>query len=965
MRNRFMRVVVVWVVVLPLLWAASTGVALAKAVIPGGVGHSLALEGAGAARSGVTEHQIRQLLAASPDAQEVLLAAMARQIHTNLGRLKPSRWAVPESLLVGWLNSLLKNRVAPGYWAQHLEERVLLHAELRQRMASIVSRRVGVDDPLIRANEAITSGELGRASALLDGSALVAVDPNRPRPANLNLDRASLLAARGLVLALQEEVEGAKRLLLEAADLLAVDDREKPRLLLLAGSVVAISPAKHDLAAVSRLIQTQAEAALQRRPMDSSWRRALWIAHLWTGMEAASREDWLGARRAFSDAVRSVPTDDDRLPVDWGGIWVSRYVLAVVPESAASAEHHTDVAEALRVSRRMTDLRPDWVVGWRCRALSDVAAAISAMNRGELASSAPFLRDAMQSLDRLKTMGDDSTVAQETRLQALMLMQMEQLERDDEVQYRQLSAAIAELVSELQGRGLSVADASYAGLAFALKLQESEYFRKREQWDRVVKVLSEALPLVERNVGKDHEQREFWEVEGWHIHVLLADATENAGSAQTALLHRRKAVEKADQALAREPGAEWQVRQWESLEALARTLSAMGLLDEASRLNEQVLPLARRQVAVEGPGSDWARRLLRALMTSAETLHERGDGLSARARLEDAEKVAWERYRASPKASQAAQDLWLVKNAIGEEELKLGRHELSAEAHREALKLADARLREEAASDDWLDRAATSHTGLAEVAESRQDRPLEAMHRRASVELSSKRSIANRSSSYDQSVHWLRLYHHGLSLRATKRLDLAEKALTEARDLARRFASQLPGDRDWQEYLWYSENTVGTLMAERGELASAEAALLAATAVAESMVANGGDQRLWWDHAADSLEALAQVRAQGGQEVEGRRATQRASDFRSRLYALEREERVRADVKGQLAGLVNVLGLSEADVERLSKKDLLTRLETAIDRTTGWVQANGMSSDSAERLRLLRNTLFAVRQLPD
>lgn len=964
MLNRVKRAAIVWAASLFLLWGASAEMALAKIVIPGGAGHSLWLEGAGAARSGVTEHQIRQLIAAPSGTQQALLAAMARQMHANLSRQKQPRWVVPESLLVGWLDSLLRNRVAPVDWTQHLEELVLLHAELRQRLALIVSRRVGVDDGLIRANEALASGDLGRAFALVDG-ALASADPARARRTDPDLERASLLAVRGLVLAQQGEVRGARQDLLGAADLLAADDPERASFLLLAGAVVAAGASKYDRAEVARLISSQAELVLLRRPQDAPWRRALWIAHLWMGMEAASREDRQGAQRAFSEAVRHAPTDDNRQQGDWGGIWISHYVLAALHEGKPSPEQNTNATEAVRVSRRMTDLRPDWGTGWHSRAASDVLAAIHALNRGKLASGATFLRDALQSLDHLKAMGNDSTAVQEMRLQTLMLMQMERLEGGDEAQYRQLAADVAELVSDLQGRGVSLADSAHAGLAYVMKLQEAEHFRKREEWDRAVSVLTQALPLVARHGDMDPEQRAIWLLEDWRIHVLLAEAYENAGPLRAALVHRRKAVERAEQALAREPGAEWQVRQWESLEALAGTLGEMELVDEAWRVNEQLLQLARRQVAGERPGSAWVRRLLRALTTSADLLSARGDGPSARARLEDAEKVAVEAHRASPTASDSAQDLWRIKNAIGKEELKAGRHERSAEAHREALKLADALLREGGASDDWLDRAATSHTGLAEVAESRDDRALEAIHRRASVDLSVKRSIASRSSAYEQGVHWLRLYYHGLSEKATNRPDEAEKALTEARTLARRFAVQLPSDGHWQEYLWFSEVAIGRLMTERGDLASAEEAFGAAAAFAESMVKKGADQRRWWDNAADSLEALAQVREKQGQEVEGRRAMLRASEFRAKLHALEREERVRSDVKRQLPGLVEVLGLSDADVERLSKKDLLTRLENAIDQTTSRVDRHGMSGDAAERLRLLRNTLFSVRQLPD
>lgn len=79
---------------------------------------------------------------------------------------------------------------------------------------------------------------------------------------------------------------------------------------------------------------------------------------------------------------------------------------------------------------------------------------------------------------------------------------------------------------------------------------------------------------------------------------------------------------------------------------------------------------------------------------------------------------------------------------------------------------------------------------------------------------------------------------------------------------------------------------------------------------------------------------------------------------------MEREAQVRAQVKQHVNGLLDALALTAERAEALSKAELMTRMQVAIDQTTDAAMKAGMDGIQSERLNRLQNALFVVRQLP-
>jgi tetratricopeptide (TPR) repeat protein len=444
---------------------------------------------------------------------------------------------------------------------------------------------------------------------------------------------------------------------------------------------------------------------------------------------------------------------------------------------------------------------------------------------------------------------------------------------------------------------------------------------------------------------------------------LLADAAEAAEQMQRALHHRRQAVMKAELE-AGKVGArvEWPALLWQSLYGLSELLGKQNLTEEALRTSEKALALARREAVQETVYARWHHREFRTLMASTDFLRQRGTAVMGR--YEEAARLPGSRYEASSPVGSAAEDLWTVMNTIGAERFKQGELDPAAAAHHEALQIAQRALGAEPQSDDWLNRAASSHTGLADAAQARKARLLEATHRYSAVDLSARRSATTLASPGDQRDHWLRLYYLAKVQQDLQLHRDAMGSLTLARALARRFAEQLPNDRFWQEYLWFSEQEIGSMKKPPQDASSAESALVAAAAIAESMIAKGHDFKQWGGKAADSLEALARENRQQGREVDARRASVQASGYRSKLQAMKREAQVRAQVKQHVNGLLDALALTAERAEALSKAELMTRMQEAIDQTTDAAMKTGMDGVQSQRLTRLQNALFVVRQLP-
>lgn len=921
----------------------------------------------GGAQIALTEYQVRQIMAAEPSAQTPLITALARQINETRRRGKHPQEAIPERLLQDWLQSLLVRKAQPQKWPERLIELATIYDALQLRMSALVVRRVGIDDAVIRANAALVVGDLGTVDTRMDEALVVAQADSAAAVAERRVAAdqflSSLLAARGLLKSLQGDAGSAKSLLLKASVLLGAEDPERPAVLLLAGSAGAIAGARESMVEVAKLVLAQVDERPVPAASAAAWRRARWVAHLWIGIDSLSRSDIRASKDAFRLANEFAPLADIDDPTIWSGVWLGRYVLAALGEDDSTIDVLSHQREALRLSRGMTRLRPDWSTGWLARAQSDLIAAADAIKDMNSGTARPYLQDALTSLDRLTSQGHDSSEALVVRLQVLLLSQVEHLQGDGE-QVDQLLVQASAVAEELKKRNVEGLESLYLAALYTIKITESEMHRLVGGFDASIKALNEALSLSERSTAGSVGSVPWWTLERWRIHTLLADAAEGNHQLALAQDHRREAVLRAEREAGRagSPVA-WQERFWESLYTLSKTLGKQYLAEEALRVHERALSLARRHAASERTYGEWHHRVFLALMASTDFLRQRGGDV--RRQYEEAARGPGDLFEVSEHSGIAAEDLWTVRTVVGKAHLANGDEDLAEHVLNEALGISERALQAEPSSDPWLDRRASSHTRLAEVAHARRAWLQEASHRQSAVAISAKRSATALNSSYKQKDHWYRLYDLAM-VQQTLNLDRdALGSMTLARALAQRFAAQYPKDRIWQEYLWYANDKMGRMAKLVRDAATAEAAFLAAASVAELMAGQEKYPRDWWERAAESLEALADAYLRQTNEIEARRSSMRAGDFRSKVNELDREAKIQEDVRRQVDGLLDVLALTVDEARGLSKNALVARLQKAIDQTTDLIQKSGMNEMRSEQLRGLRNALFVVQQLPD
>lgn len=915
----------------------------------------------------LTDRQVRQVLAADPDVQGSLLSGLGRQINESRRRESPPHPAIPERLLKDWLRSLLQSKAAPQRWVERLGELTGTYDALLQRTSDLVVRRVGIDDPLIRANAALVVGDLRAVGDRLDEvltqmqkTARVSAPEDRA-PAHRNV--VSLMAALGLLTSLQGDAEAATRLLLKASEMLEKGDPERPALLLLAGTAGAVAGARRSKVDIANMVLAQVDNDPMTPTAEASWRHARWVAHIWMGVDALSRTDVPATLTAFRLSNAIAPPAGSADGSTWAAVWLGQYALAAMGEGDPTIDVSAHQREALRLSRERTVQRPDWSPGWLARAQSDLLLVADAINEKNLEAAGPFLQDALTSLDRLSAAGNDSTDALAVRLNALLFSQALYWSRGDVAQAYRLLAQASAVADELMRRNVDTMESLHLAAMYAVRVTESEMQRELGEFDASIKTLQEALSLVERSAAGDGDAA-WWVTERWRTHTLLADAAERSDRLELAQQHRREAVRRAE----REAGSggsptEWQVRFWESLYALSKTLGKQYLAEEALRVHEQSLSLARRHATGERSYGEWHHRVFLSLMASTDFLRQRGGAVMRQ--YEEAARGPAGLYSASDRSGAAAKDLWTVRTAVGNAHLKDNNTAAAEQALTEALTLAVRALEVMPSSDNWLDRRASSHTRLAEVARANGASLLEGSHRQAAVKFSAQRSATALNSSVDQKDHWYRLYDLAM---AQARLNLDRDALSSimlARDLARRFVARDPKDPIWQQYLWYASYKLGYFAQQVRDTATAEGAYLEAAGVAEGMLVPGKDLKDWLERAAESLEALAGEYKSQSNEIEARRSSVRAGVHRSKVEALDREAEVREKVIRQVDQLLDVLSLTAEEARGLNKEALLVRLQSAIDQTTELIRKSGMSEMHSERLRGLRNALFVVRDLPD
>lgn len=917
----------VWGAMLAGLWCAAPGVAEAGVEAMGLSNSLLQAADASAVKTGLTEHQVRQLVAADPIDREALLVTLVGQIEAHLRR-QPGRplSPIPAAVLKGWLRTLLDRQLSPAEWVERLDLLTKIHGELDQRFSALVSGRVGVDDGLIRANAARASGDFGTALTLLDGwvqqvaAASAAASSDRNAAADRMLS--SLLAVRGLLKALQLDADAAVQDLMRAAEVLGDAETDKPLLLLLSGSVAATEGAKGRFTDVARSIKEQSEAALARRSSDPAWRRTLWVAHLWMASAAFDRGDLVAARDGFVEASRVVPqlSGDDDLSLVAG--WMREFLPGALPADGASADLRAHQVAAVRLARDLTRRRPQWTQAWLLLALSDLVQGVTDIQRGAPEPGRAALQEAVRALDRLDAADSGNSKALQIRLQVELFLVSERLVAKAQEEALSLLGRAVAAEAELRRRGEDLSDLE--PLMFSVKLQVARLHGQRGARAQQLSVLTEALALAER-----HDDRgAVWEVGGWRVHVELAEALEADGQLPRSLQHRQLAQAKTEAAVRRAgERPEWVEREWENLHEMAQIQGALQSADEAGRTNARALELPRQEEAAD---------------------------------------VAADRYDANPKAEFAAEDLWLAKSTTCGGWARTVRLDLADEACRRALSVAEQALRAEPASDKWLDYAATSHSESADLADVRKDFPRALEHRQAAVDQSARRSATAREGSSAGMAHWLRLFHLGRAQMQLKKNAEALVAMAQARELAQRFSSRLPADDLWCEYRWFSEGGWAGLQMEAGGLPEAAKALAAAAAAADTLANRSTSARtLWWARAAESYEMLDKALSEQGLETEARQASAKAITYRARLHEQRRLAGARETAREQLGRVLADLGIGQEQADGLSKQGLIERLQKRLDERYGVAREQGMNRERSDQIQLLQNALFAVRQLPD
>ena len=916
----------------------------------------------------LTDHQVRQILAADPATQGPLLSELVRQINEARRRGRPPQAALPEALLLDWVNPLLRSKAVPQKWAERLSELAMTYDALMKRMSDLVARRVGVDDPLIRANAALVVGDLLVGGERLDevlkdalGQATSAKGEGRVAADQFV---SSLMVVRGLLMSLQGDAAGAKGLLLKASGMLGKEDPAHPEVLLLTGAAVAAAGDRASLVDIAKTVLGQVDEKPMPRASADAWQHAQWVAHIWLGADALTRLDTRAAVRAFRSANRFAPTAESADPNIWSGIWAGQYVLAAIGEGDSSIDVLGHQREALRLSREMTHRRPDWSPGWLARAQSDLLSAIDVIDDGDGRSAGPFLQDAMSSLERLASQGHDSTDALRVRLQVLALSMIERELQGDVQQRNKLLEQVSAVADDLKARNVDGLGPLYLVASYTTKVVEAEMHRSSGRLDASLKALNEALSMAEQSGSGDGEEAPWWRLERWNMHTHIADVAEADDQRGLALRHRREAVLAAE----REAGLsrlalEWQERLWDSLHSLSKTLGKQYLAEEALLVHERALTLARRYAAGERTYGEWHHREFLALMASTEFLLQRGGAFMMR--YAEAASTPSSMYAAGDLSGGAAGDLWTVRTTVGKAYLKSGDLTGAEPLLNEALGIAERALEATPTSDNWLKKIASSHGYLAELAHANRLWLREASHRHSAVRFSGQRSETSLNSSDDQKTHWYLLWELA-SIQGQLNLERdAFLTITLARELAQQFIAKRPKDPIWQEYLWHATFKSGRFALLVPNPAAAEAAFVAAAGVAEAMSAQGKVLKDWWLRAAESLEALADLYRGQSNEIEARRVALRADAYRTKVNELEREVEVREEVTRQMDELLDVLSLTADEARSLSKESLVVSLQSAIDQATDSIRKSGTDDVRSERLRRLRNALFVVRQLPE
>ena len=950
-----------------LLWSAAASARIEPMKMTGGAFQIL---DSGAAQSGLTEHQVRQLLAAEPLEQEKLLDSMVRQVRVSLETASGGRTSVPQVLVVDWLKSMLSRKRPAAEWVRRMDVWVGAAAFFERLRTEMVAQRVGIDDGLVRANAALHAGNLVQFAQLLDAeiqrseSDLLAASPGGQLPLRRRL--ADQLMLRGFMaeLRLQEfSFKDLERVLeLRHGD----EDQNVIVLLLLAVDSAQFANEPDRSIGLLHRLRGIAEDKLQAGPAVDYWQRVQWLARAVTAGVHLSRNDEALAFAEFAEAHRLLDSSNILSIRDPAVKLMALQTLFnwAVLSSGKNPEGFSKLeGQILKVARDLVRMSPSRADSWLALAISELLSGTVAMSSGKMAQAERHVENCLKALDKHAKLTNVVAEVSQIRLYALTMLSYFIAQKEAWVELLAILKPVEGLATELNHG--SEKTPAMDDVLYSVHAHRALAYSSLGRKDEGLASLGQVLEITERHLGEVSEAMD-WEFAGWRAHVGMAVLLTGSKSPERLLRHRKRAAEIARNAVVRKPGhPDWEERYWDSVHELGEMLNEAGDTSGAFEAAKESLKIAQRNATGSGTESQWSRKVFRSLWELGTIELDRGDGQNAMEHSEAAARVARDRYALDASAEFVLNDRWLIENRLGSIRSSLGDDHSARQSHQVALSVAQEALKSEPNSDDWIENAAQSHERIARIFNDRQDWGSSLQHSQAGAVLAGRRLAATEVNFEVLRGYWLHQFNVGRMHLKLKEHGEARAALTLARDLVRRHWHRFSGEELWQDSRWFNEQEFGHLEESEGSLGNAEVAYARAASIAEESRTGSDDVlRVWLARAVESLESQVRVQSAQGNMDALRRSSLLATRYRD-LQAAEHRNNRRIDARKAISFVLADLDLSLEQAQAMPRADLMERLQQLIDATRDTTRAKGMTGERSERILRMQNALFAVRHLLD
>lgn len=950
-----------------LLWSGATSARIEPVKMSG---RPLQVLGLGSPKSGLTEHQVQQLLSAGPLEQQRQLASMVQQVRVSLASASGGQTSVPDAVVAGWLNSLLVRKRPATEWTSQVDIWMGVAAQFETLRASMLAQRVGINDGLIQANTALRAGHLAQFFQLLkaeiqrtEQELLVANPSDSPAPqrqlADLLMMRAFMAAMRldqdafkdmDHVLKLRhgQEDEGVIIMLLMALD---------------SGHVSNKSDRAH---ALLNHLYGIAERKLQTGHAEVYWRRIQWLSKALAAAIHLGRNDQTQAITALAEAHRLLE-GSDVLKLDEPAVrfmaWQTMFNHAVLDNGIEQERLSKLASQILDSAKGLTQKSPSKAETWLALALSEVHSGAVAMSLNTPALAEQNFLGSLRALDRHARLTGATVESAQIHLQVLVLLSHLKVVKSAWVE-------VLEILKPVEGLRAALGTDSGKTLMsdpqlFSVHAHRALAYSGLGNREEGLAAFERALTITERHLGE--VSTEFnWALEGWRVHVDIAEMLIDTSHSDRMLLHRKRASEIAQAAAARQPSnPDWQERSWDSLHDLGEALNDVGDTVAAKEAGLASLQIAERNARELGASAPWSRNVFLSLWNLGTIDSHAGNLRGALEHSEAAAKLAGERYALDASAEFVLLDRWLIENRLGSIRSSLGDHRSALQSHQVALRMAEQALHLEPDSDDWLENAATSHERIWRIFSDQQDWLSSLHHAQAGAMLSGRR-LSTTDVRFDVlRAHWIHQFNVGKMHLKLKEHEKARAALTRSRALVQTHWHRFSGEDLWHESRWFEEQELGRLEETEGNLIPAEASY--AKAVAFAQASRRGENEMsqtWLARAFESTTSMVRVQAAQG-KGEAQATATRLATLQQELLAKEHENNRRIQEKKAISLVLPYLGLSSAQEQSIPKADFMERIQNAISTTRDEAREKGITKEQSERIMRLQNALFAVRQRPD